>query len=323
MLSYLQYRYHLIPSILCAGASIDATSWHTIQIATVYRRRRQGAGMWKWIVLIIVVALVAVLTIAYGLYRQAAAEAEAAMVDIKSRAKPALQTFEAAMISGLPEIAQRYFRHAIMPGSGLGLIAQLEMQGTFLLGDKGQSQNFEMQARQILAPPSEFVWIPEMRSGLSTITGSDALVSGAAWTRFWINGLFPVVNQRTSPDLVRSALTRSAMEAIWVPASLLPENGVTWEQTGPNTARLSFNTGVEPVDITLDADGRMTEIVTMRWSDANPEKKFRLQPFGGTIEAEARFGGFTIPSDIKVGNHYGTDAYFSFFQARITSAEYL
>jgi hypothetical protein len=61
----------------------------------------------------------------------------------------------------------------------------------------------------------------------------------------------------------------------------------------------------------------------MRWSDANPEKKFRLQPFGGTIEAEAGFGGFTIPSDIKVGNHYGTDTYFPFFQARITSAEYL
>ncbi len=180
-----------------------------------------------------------------------------------------------------------------------------------------------MTARQILAPPSEFVWLPSMRSGIMHISGSDALVQGAGWTRFWINGLLPVVNQQASPNLNRSAFTRSAMEAIWAPASLLPVNGVTWEQTGPNKARLNFTTGIEPVDMTLDPDGRVLEVMTMRWSDANPDKAFRLQPFGGSMEAETSFQGFTIPSLVKVGNHFGTDDYLPFFQAQITKAEYL
>jgi hypothetical protein len=96
-----------------------------------------------------------------------------------------------------------------------------------------------------------------------------------------------------------------------------------WEQTGPNRARLHFPTGIEPVDITLDRDGRVMEITTMRWSDANPDKIFRLQPFGGKVEAEAEFSGFTIPRKISIGNHYGTEEYLPFFQARITSANYL
>jgi hypothetical protein len=279
--------------------------------------------MLKWIVLAVVLLIVASVAVAYFAFRSASADTNLAFSRIEAEAKPATGTFDQTALADLPEIAQRYFKHAIASGTPLSSVVRLEMEGKFLLGDAGQYQTYVMHARQVLSPPTEFVWVPEMKSGVMHITGSDALVSGRAWTRFWINGLFPVVNQQTSPDLVRSALTRSAMEAVWAPASLLPANGVTWDQTGPNTARLTLSTGVEPVDITLDESGRLLEIVTLRWSDVNPEKKFRLQPFGGTFDAEATFGGFTIPSQMKVGNHFGTDEYLPFFQARITSAKYL
>lgn len=280
--------------------------------------------MWKWMLLAVPVLLVGVVVVAYGLHGWAAADAESAMKDVAARSEPATRTFDATLLAGLPEIAQRYFMHAIAPGTPLSSTVQIEMEGVFLLGDASQFQSYQMRARQILAPPFEFVWIPEMHSGVMQISGSDGLVRGQAWTRFWINGLIPVVNLQASPDLNRSAMTRSAMEAIWVPASLLPGNGVTWAQTGPNTARLSFAAAaIEPVDLTLDTDGRVVEIVTMRWSDANAERTFRLQPFGGTIEAEATYGGFTIPSEVRMGNHYGTGDYLPFFQARITAANYL
>jgi hypothetical protein len=64
------------------------------------------------------------------------------------------------------------------------------------------------------------------------------------------------------------------------------------------------------------------EIVGMRWSNANREKRFRLQPFGGAIEAERSFDGFTIPAKVAVGNHYGTDEFLPFFQAEITHARF-
>lgn len=279
--------------------------------------------MWKWMLLATLMVVVAGLALAYRYYRSALAEADQAMGEVEAQVRPAAGRFDPATLAELPEIAQRYFRHAIAPGTPLSTAVRLEMDGTFLLGDAKQFQTYSMRARQVLAPPSAFVWIPEMKSGVMQITGSDALVNGRGWTRFWINGLLPVVNVQTSTDLVRSALSRSAMEAVWVPASLLPSNGVAWEQTGPNTARLSFATGIESVDLTLDGDGRVLEIVTMRWSNANSDQVFRLQPFGGRVEAEATFGGFTIPSQLKVGNHYRTDDYLPFFQAAITSADYL
>src|SRR5690606_17272884 len=124
-------------------------------------------------------------------------------------------------------------------------------------------------------------------------------------------------------DLNRSAMTRAAMEAVWAPASLLPANGATWEQIGPNTARVTVPNGAQPIDITLGPSGEVIEMVSMRWSNENPDKSFRLQPFGGTIEAEAAFGGFTIPSRLKIGNHFGTDEYLPFFQVDIVDASYL
>lgn len=279
--------------------------------------------MWWKLLLIALVVVACAATLASWSYQQGGREAEVAWNDVAARASPSLVTFEPAMVSDLPEIARRDFNHTISVGTPLHTTVRIEMEGAFLLGDRASFQAYAMIARQILSPPSEFVWVPVMRSGAMRISGSDALVHGVGWTRFWINGLVPVVNLQDSPDLNRSAQARAAMESVWAPASLLPAHGVAWEQTRPNTARLTFGTGVEPVDLTLAADGRVREVVTMRWSDVNADRTFRLQPFGGTMDAEQTFGGYTIPSKLKVGNLYGSANYLPFFQARITAADFL
>jgi hypothetical protein len=156
------------------------------------------------------------------------------------------------------------------------------------------------------------------------LSGSDALVAGSAWTRFWLHSLIPVANTKSSPDLLRSAVFRSTMEGVWVPASLLPQNGVVWEQAGPDKARIRVQRVAPEIvlEMTLDPSGAVREIVGQRWSNANQEKVFRFQPFGGRIEADATFEGYTIPSKLSVGNHYGTNDYLPFFQAEISNARY-
>ncbi len=255
--------------------------------------------MWK-IALVIVVVIASGVAIAHLLYRHAMTEAVAAMASIVERARPPMGQFDIGMVADLPEVAQRYFTHAIPPGTSLLTTVQLRMKGQFLLGDRQAFQTYDLEALQVLAPPGEFVWLPRMRSGRLHISGSDGLVQGNGWTRFWILGLVPVVNQAASSDLNRSALTRAAMEAVWAPASLLPANGVKWEQIGPDTARVTVSNGAEPMDITLGPDGEVLELVSMRWSNENADRTFRLQPFGGTAEAESRFGGFTIPTRMKI-----------------------
>jgi hypothetical protein len=257
-------------------------------------------------------------------HRNGAAEAEAAAKRVLGRADSPSVPFRLSMVDGQPEIARRYFAHAIAPGTPLRTSVELEMRGTFLLGDKRSFQRFDMTARQVLRPPFEFVWMPRLTSRFMTISGSDALVEDRGWTRFWAAGLVPVANVGTSPDMVRSAAFRAATEGVWVPASLLPQSGVQWEQVGPNTARVTV-TRTQPaimLELTIDEAGALKEIVGQRWSNANPEQRFRLQPFGGTMEAEATFEGYTIPSRLKVGNHFGTEDYLPFFQAEIVSARY-
>jgi hypothetical protein len=134
----------------------------------------------------------------------------------------------------------------------------------------------------------------------------------------------PLVQAAGGADLNLGAAARPALEAIWAPASLLPQNGARWEQIGADTARITFGSGDAAIamDLTLDRAGRPISMSAMRWSDVNPAKSYRLQPFGGTMEEEATFAGFTIPSVVNVGNHYGTADYFPFFRATVTGARY-
>lgn len=60
----------------------------------------------------------------------------------------------------------------------------------------------------------------------------------------------------------------------------------------------------------------------MRWSDANPEGRCRLQPFGGYLSDFREVQGFRIPFKVEAGNMFGTDEYFAFFKARVTAVRF-
>jgi hypothetical protein len=258
-------------------------------------------------------------------YRSAMAEAERLYHAIGTPKHETSERFDPSEVAALPEVARRYFAHAIAPGAPLFSVALIEMEGGFLLGDREKHQRYAMKAREVIRQPDEFVWLPRLSSGAVTVSGSDGLADGKGWTRFWIGGTVPVAQVATSPDMVRSAGFRGAAEAaLWLPSTLLPRNGANWEAASPDQARVTIMGGGYPVTLllALDSRGAVREVVGKRWSNANPEKRFRFQPFGGTVGAERRFAGFTVPTEVAMGNHYGTDEYLPFFEARITGISY-
>ncbi len=228
--------------------------------------------------------------------------------------------FDPAMVAALPEVARRYFAHAIAPGTLLSPVVELRMEGEFLLNGKP----LPMQATQVLAAPGAFVWQAGFGGGLMRIGGSDALAGAESWTRFGLWGLVPVARVGGTADHRRSAGTRAMMESIWAPAALLPENGAVWEQTGADSARVSFPAlgDIAPMEMVLDAAGAVVSLSALRWSDANAERVFRLQSFGGRVLESREFNGFTIPSRLELGNLWGTPAYEGFFRATLTGARY-
>lgn len=224
------------------------------------------------------------------------------------------------MVAELTEPARRFFRFAIADGTPLFTVGIIDMVGRFSLGTKDDPNDVPMEATEVLAAPAGFVWEMSGGSGAMRVSGSDA----SGWTRFRLLGLVPVA-RAGGPDLERSAFGRMVAEAVfWTPAALLPGPGVTWEAVDDETARVTVRHGdlVQSVDVTVGADGRPTAVVFPRWSDANPEGVFRVQPFGGTLSEFRTFQGFRLPTRVEAGNGFGTEAYHPFFIAEVTEIRF-
>jgi hypothetical protein len=126
-------------------------------------------------------------------------------------------------------------------------------------------------------------------------------------------------------DHARSAFGRYVAEAVfWTPAALLPGPGVTWAAVDADTARVTVTLGAftQSVDVAVDVDGRPNQVSFLRWTNANPEKVFRLQPFGGLLSDFRHVDGFMLPFQAEAGNHIGTEDWFPFFKATITDIRF-
>jgi hypothetical protein len=228
--------------------------------------------------------------------------------------------YDPEIIADLPEPVQRYFNFAIAPGTPLYPVVEINMGGHFSLGSRDAPNYQAMEAHQILAAPHGFVWQLDL-SGKMPLSGSDS----GSWTRFRILGLFPVARIGGDADHTRSAYGRCIAESVfWAPAALLPGPGVTWEAIDSNTVRVTVSHGAlsQSVDLTIDAEGRPLEISFMRWSNANPDKRYRLQPFGGLLSDFREAQGFRLPFRVEAGNMFGTDDYFAFYKAEVSEIRY-
>lgn len=264
-----------------------------------------------------IAALLALGLAALGLWRGSDRRANrAAWRRLAATSRPAPEKFDPLTISDLPEPARRYFGYTIAPGTPLHRVMEIDMAGEIGLGTRANPGYRAMQARQILAAPDGLVW----RLQAGAIGGSDAALPETSWTRFWLFGLLPMVRVGGTPDHRRSAFGRVVAEAaFWAPASLLPGPGVSWAAAGPDTARATVSAhGLsQSVDITLANDGQPEEVLISRWSNANSDKRFQLQPFGGTLADFRQVAGFRLPFYVDGGNHFGMPDYFPFYRARV------
>lgn len=229
-------------------------------------------------------------------------------------------TYSETMVEGLPEPARRYFNYTIQPDTPLLIVAEVNMVGCFGLGAKDSPAYQPMQARQILALPEGFVWTMRTGGGMP-VSGSDS----RAWTRFRLLGLIPVARQGGGMDHARSSFGRYVAEAVfWTPAALLPAPHVSWKTVDNDTARVTVQKGklVQSVDVTVDSEGRPVVIALQRWSNANPDKAYRLQPFGGNLSDFRDVDGFRLPHKVEAGNMFGTKDYFPFFSVEVTSIRF-
>ncbi|HVI32411.1 DUF6544 family protein [Phenylobacterium sp.] len=229
--------------------------------------------------------------------------------------------FDPQQVADLPDPARRYFLYAIRPGAPLRQVAELEMEGELSLGSKARPDYLPMRGRQVLRLDG-FVWRVRAGTPAMWFSGSDGYVNRQGWTRFWLYGLLPIVRAGGGEDFARSAAGRAVAEsAFWAPAALLPSPRVRWEPVDADTARavVTLHGHEHRVELTVGPDGRPASVMVMRWSRENPERTWRLQPFGGTIGAVREVDGYRVAAEVEGGNGFGTPDYFPFYRARVVS----
>jgi hypothetical protein len=225
-----------------------------------------------------------------------------------SASRPA-GNFDPVTVAHLPEPARRYFQFTIQSGARLGTVVEISMQGELSLGTRQDPKFKPMRAEQLLAAPQGLLWRVQTRIGALPVSGSDGMIDGDSWTRFWLLGVVPVVRAGGNTDHLRSSFGRVIAEAaFWAPASLLPQPGVTWSAVDADTARATVtHAGLsQEVDIRVDANG-----------------VFRVQPFGGELSEFRTIDGFRLPFRVDGGNFFGTPDYFPFYRARVLSIHIL
>ena len=233
--------------------------------------------------------------------------------------------FEPSMVAGLPEPARRFFHFAIQPGTALRTVVHLKMEGEISLGTKEEPKYQPMKASQVLAAPHGLVWELDAGRGAMRVPASAGMVADRWWTRFWLLRSIPIVRAGGDRDHLRSSFGRVVAEAaFWSPAFLLPRPGVEWSHIDGDTARVTVTHGVlvQSADIRVDAHGQPMWVSMPRWTNANPDKAWRLQPFGGEVSDFRMVAGYRIPFRVDGGNFFGTPDYFPFYRAQVLEARF-
>jgi hypothetical protein len=147
----------------------------------------------------------------------------------------------------LDEPVERYLRHAIRDGAARGRGVRLTMSGRIKVGPWLHFKGVET------CDGRSFVWQARVAGGLLVVTDRFDREAGSTEGRlFGRKRLF----RSADADTTRSAAGRAALEAIWAPRSLLPENGVTWRADSDELIVACWDVPPERPEVHLRIDDR-------------------------------------------------------------------
>ncbi|MFP4692268.1 MAG: DUF6920 family protein [Halothece sp.] len=230
-------------------------------------------------------------------------------------AVPSASTFSFDILSEIPQPAKRYLEHAIAPGTQLASTVRLKMHGEIKL------QNWSsFQAEQVINWDQGFIWQATAWVKGLPILGSDRLINGKGTMQWKLLGLFPVM---TASDVTRSAIGRMQGESIWLPG-VLCRPGVKWKALDEFEAEATLTRWGETTQLILNISptGQLNSIRFQRWG--HPQNN-GYGNFGGYLEQESSFSGYTIPTKVRVGWDFTGDHFQGegeFFRATIDHAIY-
>lgn len=231
----------------------------------------------------------------------------------------ALGTFDIGRVRDVPNAVRRYLGHAITAGTPLASAVRLQMHGEIKL-----KAWYPFSAEQVIRWDRGMIWNATVRIHGVPLCGGDRFLDGQGAMRWKLLGIVPIVNA-SGPDITRSTAGRVNIESIWLP-SVLCSDEVSWTAVDDSHLYAKFLAHDETaeIDYRIDNRGSLQSVNMPRWG--NPEgAAFHYANCGGFIQDERTFGGYTIPSRLRVGWYFGTERFEAegeFFRVTIDDAIY-
>jgi hypothetical protein len=233
-------------------------------------------------------------------------------------ATPTKLVFNLDKLAHLPAAAKRYLEHAIAPGTKLASVVRLKMHGEIKL-----KKWIPFTAEQVICWEHGLIWsATAWMNGFLPIVGSDRVIDGIGAMQWKILGLFPVMTA-SGADITRSSIGRLQAESLWLP-SVFCGDGVSWASTESSELDSNLHSSFvvqgerAELDFTIDRSGHLKTTKLPRWG--NPDgAEFRYVDFGGILEEEGTFCGYTIPTRLRIGWYFGSVGVASPLEKRFES----
>ena len=233
------------------------------------------------------------------------------------------RTFHSDDYTHLPEIARRYLEYAIAPGTELASAVRLKMHGDIKL-----KKWSPFKAEQVICWEHGLIWSATAWMNSFLIVGSDRIIDGIGAMQWKLLRLVPVMTA-SGADITRSSIGRLQSESLCLP-SVFCGDDISWTSTESSELDSNLHSSFvvqgerAELDFTLDQTGRLKTFKLPRWGNPD-DAEFRYVDFGGILEEEDTFCGYTIPTRLRIGWYFGSERFESegeFFRATIDNAIY-
>lgn len=251
--------------------------------------------------------------------RRLRAERFARLNDLLVLANAGDDRFIVDSIDGLPVPAASYLRHALPADTPLPRSADIRMSGTLKVGENDW---VPFEAHQRICAEQGFIW--EVRIAALRrlqVQGADWLFGDDAGIEYTLGGWWPILERRNA-DVARSALGRLMVELIWLPSALTPQRGARWARGDSDRAVVTPAGSSTPMTVVVDGDGCLREASVVRRRVAS-NGETSLSSYGVSVEAEARFGDFQVPSRLVAAWGIGTDDRQDFMRVAVDEIRWL
>ena len=229
------------------------------------------------------------------------------------------ECFRPDTLGMLPFTAEKYLCHALAPGAPLARSADIRMRGTLRVGPDDW---VPFRARERISAERGFLW--EARVGVLgrlALDGADWLLAEDAGLEYALAGWWPAV-RGGGHELARSAAGRMMVDLAWLPMALTPQRGARWSRADQDRAVVTLPGGGTPMTVLVGADGALREASLLR-RRVRADGSSMLGSYGIIVEAEARFGDFTVPSELVAAWGIGTDDRYDFMRVFVEDIDWL